>query len=99
MGLAFRIIIRTSFVRQNPRSYRTDPARGALYAKCGCLARGCRENFRVPVAAHLGEVDDSYVKVAKVKGSLTWRSHEREDELFLVLRGILRIEMEHASVE
>jgi mannose-6-phosphate isomerase-like protein (cupin superfamily) len=46
----------------------------------------------------VGEVDDSYVKVAKVKGSLTWHSHEHEDELFLVLRGQLRIEMEHESV-
>jgi len=47
----------------------------------------------------VGEVDDSYVKVAKVKGSLTWHSHDCEDELFLVLRGQLRIEMEHESVE
>jgi mannose-6-phosphate isomerase-like protein (cupin superfamily) len=46
----------------------------------------------------VGEVDDSYVKVAKVKGSLTWHSHEHEDELFLVLRGQLRIEIEHQSV-
>ena len=46
----------------------------------------------------VGEVDDSYVKVAKVKGSLTWHSHEHEDELFLVLRGQLRIEMEHETV-
>src|SRR5215469_5405405 len=46
----------------------------------------------------VGEVDDSYVKVAKVKGSLTWHSHEYEDELFLVLRGQLRIEMEHETV-
>jgi mannose-6-phosphate isomerase-like protein (cupin superfamily) len=46
----------------------------------------------------VGEVDDSYVKVAKVKGSLTWHSHEHEDELFLVLRGQLRIEMERESV-
>jgi mannose-6-phosphate isomerase-like protein (cupin superfamily) len=47
----------------------------------------------------VGEVDDSYVKVAKIKGSLAWHSHDREDELFLVLRGRLRIEMEHESVE
>jgi mannose-6-phosphate isomerase-like protein (cupin superfamily) len=47
----------------------------------------------------VGEVDDSYVKVAKVKGSLTWHSHDREDELFLVLKGRLRIEMEHGTVE
>jgi mannose-6-phosphate isomerase-like protein (cupin superfamily) len=46
----------------------------------------------------LAEVDDAYVKVAKVHGSLAWHSHEHEDELFLVLRGRLRIEMEHESV-
>jgi mannose-6-phosphate isomerase-like protein (cupin superfamily) len=47
----------------------------------------------------IGEVDDAYVKVAKVHGSLTWHSHENEDELFLVLRGSLRIEMENGAVE
>jgi mannose-6-phosphate isomerase-like protein (cupin superfamily) len=47
----------------------------------------------------VGEVDDSYVKVAKLKGTLTWHSHDREDELFLVLKGRLRIEMESESVE
>ena len=47
----------------------------------------------------VGEVDDSYVKVAKVKGSLAWHSHEHEDELFLVLNGHLRIEMEDRTVE
>ncbi len=35
----------------------------------------------------VGEVGDSYVKVAKIKGSLTWHSHDEEDELFLVLKG------------
>ena len=47
----------------------------------------------------VGEVDDSYVKVAKIKGTLAWHSHDREDELFLVLQGRLRIELEHESVE
>lgn len=47
----------------------------------------------------IAEVDDSYVKVAKVHGSLTWHSHEHEDELFLVLKGHLRIEMEDRAVE
>jgi mannose-6-phosphate isomerase-like protein (cupin superfamily) len=46
----------------------------------------------------IAEVDDSYVKVAKLKGVLTWHSHEREDELFLVLKGRLRIEMEERAV-
>jgi mannose-6-phosphate isomerase-like protein (cupin superfamily) len=47
----------------------------------------------------IAEVDDSYIKVAKVKGSLAWHSHENEDELFLVLKGHLRIEMEDRTVE
>jgi len=47
----------------------------------------------------VGEVDDAYIKVAKVHGSLAWHSHENEDELFLILKGHLRIEMESGSVE
>lgn len=47
----------------------------------------------------VGEVDDAYIKVAKVHGSLAWHSHDDEDELFLVLKGHLRIEMEGGSVE
>ena len=47
----------------------------------------------------VAEVDDSYVKVAKVQGSLAWHSHDNEDELFLVLKGHLRIEMEDKMVE
>ncbi len=44
-------------------------------------------------------VDDSYVKVAKVHGSLDWHSHDDEDELFYVLKGRLRIEMESGDVD
>jgi mannose-6-phosphate isomerase-like protein (cupin superfamily) len=47
----------------------------------------------------VGEVDDTYIKVAKVQGSLAWHSHEHEDELFMVLKGNLRIEMEAGNVE
>jgi mannose-6-phosphate isomerase-like protein (cupin superfamily) len=47
----------------------------------------------------IAEVDDAYIKVAKVHGSLAWHSHENEDELFLVLKGRLRIEMESGVVE
>ena len=42
----------------------------------------------------IGEVDDAYVKVAKIKGTLAWHSHPKEDEMFLVLRGQMKIEME-----
>ena len=47
----------------------------------------------------VGEVDDAYVKVAKVHGSLAWHSHDNEDELFYILKGRLRIEMESHTVE
>jgi mannose-6-phosphate isomerase-like protein (cupin superfamily) len=47
----------------------------------------------------VGEMDDAYIKVAKVHGSLAWHSHENEDELFLVLAGRLRIELESGPVE
>lgn len=39
----------------------------------------------------LGCVNDQYIKVAKIQGEFPWHSHEHEDEMFLVLRGCLRI--------
>ena len=47
----------------------------------------------------IGELDDAYIKVAKVQGTLAWHSHDNEDEMFLVLEGRLRIEMEGSTVE
>jgi len=42
----------------------------------------------------VGRVNDQYVKVAKLKGRLAWHAHEMEDELFLVLDGVLVLEFE-----
>jgi mannose-6-phosphate isomerase-like protein (cupin superfamily) len=47
----------------------------------------------------VAELDDSYVKVAKVHGAIGWHSHEHEDELFVVLKGHLRIDMEDGPVD
>ncbi len=47
----------------------------------------------------IGELDDSYIKVAKVLGTFGWHSHDDEDELFLILKGQLRIEMDDGEVE
>jgi mannose-6-phosphate isomerase-like protein (cupin superfamily) len=47
----------------------------------------------------VAELDESYVKVAKVHGTLAWHSHDNEDELFYILKGKLRIEMEAGAVE
>jgi mannose-6-phosphate isomerase-like protein (cupin superfamily) len=60
------------------------------------IAAALAEHWSPRVVA---ELDDSYVKVAKVKGSLTWHAHDDEDELFFVLSGSLQIEMENRTVE
>ena len=46
----------------------------------------------------IGQVNDQYIKVAKLKGALTWHKHDEEDELFYVLRGQLIIEYESDRV-
>ena len=53
------------------------------------------EHWSPAVVARVG---DQYVKVAKVKGEFVWHAHEGQDELFLVLKGSLRIEMEEGDV-
>nr|WP_298682170.1 cupin domain-containing protein [uncultured Dongia sp.] len=40
----------------------------------------------------VAQVNDQYIKVAKLLGNFVWHAHEHEDELFYVLRGQLRIE-------
>lgn len=41
----------------------------------------------------VGELNDSYVKVVKVRGEFVWHHHDDEDELFLVLKGRLTIRL------
>lgn len=41
----------------------------------------------------VGELDDSYLKLVKLKGEFVWHQHEREDELFMVVRGTLHIQL------
>lgn len=39
----------------------------------------------------LGEINDSYVKAVKLEGEFVWHHHEQEDEMFLVVKGVLRM--------
>ncbi len=39
----------------------------------------------------LGEVNDCHVKAVKLKGEFIWHHHDKEDELFLVVKGTLRM--------
>lgn len=43
----------------------------------------------------VGEVNDVYVKLAKIKGEeVPWHAHENEDELFYIVEGELLMEIE-----
>jgi mannose-6-phosphate isomerase-like protein (cupin superfamily) len=39
----------------------------------------------------IGEVNDCHVKAVKLKGEFVWHHHDSEDELFLVVKGTLRM--------
>ena len=45
-----------------------------------------------------GEINDSYVKLVKVKGEFVWHHHENEDELFLVTKGRLQLRFRDREV-
>ncbi len=46
----------------------------------------------------VAQVNDTQVKLAKIQGTFDWHSHEREDELFLVLEGRLKLEFRDGEV-
>ncbi|UZN03155.1 cupin domain-containing protein [Cellulomonas sp. S1-8] len=41
----------------------------------------------------VGQVNDQYVKVARLLGEFVWHTHDDEDEMFLVVSGTLRIQL------
>jgi mannose-6-phosphate isomerase-like protein (cupin superfamily) len=46
----------------------------------------------------VGELNGQEVKLAKVKGEFVWHHHQNEDELFLVLEGVLDLELRDGTV-
>lgn len=47
----------------------------------------------------IGELNDSQVKIVKIKGEFVWHHHDNEDELFLVTKGTLRMKFrDHDSL-
>ena len=47
----------------------------------------------------IGQVNNQYIKVAKLKGEFVWHNHEDEDELFHVVKGQLIIQFEDDEIE
>jgi mannose-6-phosphate isomerase-like protein (cupin superfamily) len=45
-----------------------------------------------------GEINDSHVKLVKLKGEFVWHHHETEDELFLVVKGKLLIKLRDRDI-
>ncbi len=46
-----------------------------------------------------GDINDMQVKLAKFEGKFDWHLHEKEDELFLVVKGRMRMGLRSGDVE
>lgn len=47
----------------------------------------------------VGEANGQYIKLAKSLGEMVWHKHDNEDELFLVVKGKLTIQMRDGDIE
>lgn len=46
-----------------------------------------------------GELNDSHIKLAKLNGEFMWHHHDDEDELFLVVKGLLKMRIREDGAE
>jgi mannose-6-phosphate isomerase-like protein (cupin superfamily) len=46
-----------------------------------------------------GEVNDAHIKLVKFSGEFVWHHHEAEDEMFLVVKGRMRMRLRDGDVE
>jgi len=47
----------------------------------------------------VGEINDSFVKLAKLEGEFVWHHHEAEDEMFLVIKGSLLMKLRDRDIQ
>lgn len=47
----------------------------------------------------VGDINDMHVKLVKLRGEFVWHHHEQEDELFLVIKGRLRMQLRNGNQE
>ena len=47
----------------------------------------------------IGELNGQHVKVVKLLGEFVWHHHDTEDEMFMVISGVLRMDFRDRTVE
>jgi mannose-6-phosphate isomerase-like protein (cupin superfamily) len=47
----------------------------------------------------IGELNGQHVKATKLKGEFVWHHHDNEDEMFLIIKGTLKMEFRDKTVE
>ena len=46
----------------------------------------------------VGELNGQHIKLAKLKGAFVWHKHDDEDEMFLVIDGVLKMELRDKTI-
>jgi len=46
----------------------------------------------------VGDLNDSHVKLAKLKGEFVWHKHDNEDEMFFIIKGKLLIKFRDQDI-
>lgn len=46
----------------------------------------------------IADVNEDYIKIAKIKGEIVWHDHEDEDEMFYVIKGSFDLYLEDGIV-
>ncbi len=57
---------------------------------------GCFSDYWSPKI--VGDVNDAQIKLVKIKGEFTWHHHDHEDELFLVVKGRLLMQLRDRNI-
>lgn len=47
----------------------------------------------------IGNLNENFVKIARLKDDFVWHSHEQEDELFIVFKGTLIMDFRDRTLE
>jgi mannose-6-phosphate isomerase-like protein (cupin superfamily) len=47
----------------------------------------------------VGELNGQHIKLVKLQGEFVWHKHDDEDEMFLVIEGVLKMELRDKTIE